>query len=586
MADEIEKVEIEAKKRGRPKKQPPKEFVTEENTERLEMSQKQENVTVSQVNIDLHNLYRDMLGIKNSNYISSDHGGNLAINLNAYNPFLQNQRLKMLTSAPQEMDREKLIEALQAPQNYEISLRGQGSSLAASQYLYYKILRLAADIPMYKYYKIPELLPNASDYKKQDFIDEDVFVEDWLSKFDVVNTLKRTSLEVKREGKPTYLLRTKIVEEKGKKVTRFATWQKLMPNYVKLIGIGEHGYIAAFNMLIFMNPAISLSQYPDFIREIWNDLISKGAVIKNDLANKRKKNQQPYSVNVDVLNNYKYNYTSSLSNVQSELRGMVELSEERAYMFWVPLPQDLCYTFCSDSSNVWSLPDTTGLFLGLQELADYDALQGLLESTPLTALLTAEAETIPQTPGQDQTVLNPETIAGLQDKFNLSSSTNLEAFFAPLKNFKLLSLPNIPNASDVTTKATQNFITRAGLSGLISTTDKPSVAQVKASQKIEEAQCEFVTHQFESVLKMIINKLLGCSYKWDFKLWGGIFTFEDELKRDKELFIAGVSSVLPKIASAYGMNIRDFKSLSTYVNSFDIYDDFKTITQVQQEKSK
>lgn len=49
----------------------------------------------------------------------------------------------------------------------------------------------------------------------------------------------------------------------------------------------------------------------------------------------------------------------------------------------------------------------------------------------------------------------------------------------------------------------------AGMGGLIAATDKPSVAQVKAAQYLEEAQEDYVTRQFESVLNYIINHLSG-----------------------------------------------------------------------------
>jgi hypothetical protein len=38
--------------------------------------------------------------------------------------------------------------------------------------LYYKILRLAADVPMFLHYKTPEFL-EASEYKKDEFKNED-----------------------------------------------------------------------------------------------------------------------------------------------------------------------------------------------------------------------------------------------------------------------------------------------------------------------------------------------------------------------------------------------------------------------------
>ena len=593
MTESETKVNNEMKKRGRPRKETPQKI--NEQKEVLNMSSntttqpKETPVTIDKIQASLTGLYNKLLGVDKGNFGAQNEAwmGSL-LNFNQYNPFLQNQRLKMINSTPGDMDMETLTKALSSPNGSEVSLRKQGWSLSSSQYLYYKILRLAADIPKFKYYKTPELL-EAKEYNSDKFIKEDVYVDEWLEKFDVVNTFKKVSLETKREGKPSYLLRNSIKE--GKKGVNYATLQKLPTEWIKLTGIGEHGYIASLNMMLFMNPAFSIHQYPDFIGEIWKGLTESGAIYENpNYRKKGKTKDEKYSINLELLKNYEYKYESD-SGIET-LRGNIVIDGKAglksiSYAYWIQLPQEVCYTFCSDNSNAWALPDTSGLFLGLRELTDYDTLAGLIQSTPLTALLTAEAECVNNpNPGQNQTVLAAETIAGFQEKFNSSTSTNLESFFAPLKNFKLLTLPNVPNSSDITSNATKNFISRAGLSGLIPATDKPSVAQIKGSQLLEEAACDFVTRQLESVLNYIINNLIGCEYNWKINIWGNIFTYNDEVKGAKELFIAGGTFALPKLASAYNMNLRDVSAVQNYIESLGIYDKFKTVTQAQQQKDK
>lgn len=574
--DDKEKVSEEQNQsnRGRPKKTPDRDLISEK-TERLNMSQQSKSqapVTVNQIQENLKELYSSVLTGGKGSWVES------LYDLNQWNPFIQNQRLKTINTLPGDLGREGLMKALKSPSTSEQGLRAQAWNLSVAQYLYYKILRLAADIPMFKYYKVPELLKKG-DYEKKDFIAEDVFVDDWLKTFDLPNTLKRCSLDVKREGKATYVLRNSIcVDKKGHKKTNYATWQKLPSNYVKLTGIGEHGYTASFNMMIFLSPGFSPKQYPDFIQKIWEDLVEKGIVSSGGKSNK-------YSFNADKAEKYSYDFQYENGGFET-LKGSLELAKgvsKKSYAFWVPLPQDLCYTFCSDTSHAWAIPDTAGLFLGLQELADYDTLAGLVQSTPLTALLTAEVETIPNpNAGQDQTIINPETVMAFQDKFNMSSSTNLEAFFAPFKNFKLLSLPDVPNSSNITTNATKNFIDRAGMGGVFVATDKPSVSQTKGSQILEEAQCNFVTLQFESVLNMIINRLLGCEYEWKLNIWGNIFSFVDEVKRAKEAVLSGMTFMMPKLVSAEDLTMRDTKALENYIESLEIYEDLKTVTQATQ----
>lgn len=586
----------EKRKRGRPHKEPPKQINEAES--RLEMAaekrEKKEEVTIEKVQQSLTKFYNSLLGIGAGGMEPGVGWEGGIFNFNMYNPFLQNQRLKMLNTYPSDLDTKTLTEIVGKPGGSELPLRGEGWSLSSSQYLYYKILRLAADIPLFKYYKVPALLEDGK-YDSPSFVKEDIYVDEWLRTLDIVNTFKRISLETKREGKPTYLLRNSTSKNlNGTRSVNYATFQKLPSNYVKLTGIGEHGYIASFNMMLFLNPAFSLEQYPDYIKDIWYALMESGAIYENPNYKENKKGSEKYSVDIDILKSFQYNYTDKITGVSETLRGNIVIERPNkenklkavSFMYWVQLPQDVCFTFCSDSSTAWAIPDTVGLFLGLRELTDYDTLAGLIQSTPLTALLTAEAETVTNpNPGQNQTVLAAETVAGFQDKFNSSTSTNLEAFFAPLKNFKLLSLPNIPNSSDITSNATKNFVSRAGLAGLIPVTDKPSVAQIKGSQLIEESACDFVTRQLESVLNFIVNNLIGCEYKWKVTLWGNIFTYDNEMKTAKELVVSGVTFALPKLASAYNMNLRDVKATQLYINSLDLYSNFQTITQAQQQNN-
>ena len=568
----LEGEESKKRSRGRPKKQGPIPY-TESITE-LRMAEKEQGkrVTIQQIEQDLQGLYSKVYNFSN---VRNAGGGpwSALSSLNDANPFLQNQRLKRISSQPIAMTREQIAQALENPQNNEAVLRAGGWSLSVTQHLYYRILRLACDVPMYNYYKIPGYMEDEKEYKKDKFIKEDEFVDNWIEKFSPKNTFKRVALETKREGKSTYLLRNSIsVNEKGEKIVNFATLQKVPAEFVKLTAIGEYGYIASFDMMLFMNPAFNLSQYPEFIRRIWDDMVGAQVIRQTTLG----------ETIVDVNSLLQFQYRDENEKLQN---GIFE-SREGRYLFWVQLPQKLCYTFASDMSHPWAVPDTIGLFQNLQDLADYNTLAGLVQSTPLTAILTGEAETVSDpNPGMDQTVMNPQTIMGFQNDFNSRTSTNVEALFLPFKNLKLQSLPNIPNSSDIVTKAVQNFTTMSGEGGVIVATEKPSVTMIKGAQKLEEAQQDYVTRQFERVINMIINELIGCEYSWRFFLWGGIFTFEDEMRAMKEMWQNGATFLLPRIASGYDYTIRDLSSAARYVDSLKVYDNFKTLTQEKQKDS-
>ena len=567
----------EQRKRGRPRKTTVAEnqnILTDDiASETLRMEQasqpagvKQPKITMADVQDSLKGLYADILG-----------AGGFMKNLtdfNLNNPFLQNSRLKLIDAYPATYTPEEISDALKSPQDHEEMLRQASAGLSASQYLYYKILREAQDIPLYKNYILPPVL-DESDYKSKKFIEEEEFVDEWLRVFDPQRTLKRVAMDVKRQGKSTYVFRQCIQEVKGKKVPSYVIWQKLPQQFVKLTAIGQYGYIASFNMLIFLQPAFSPLQYPDYIQKIWNALNEDGAVRYDE-------KEERYVPNLNKLRTFSFKYDGN------EIKGNLETSAisrsvaSTSYMYWVQLPADLCFTFESDMSNSWAAPDTMGMFSALQELTDYSTLAGLVASTPLTAVLTGQAEIIDNSQaGQDQTEVSPHTVDAFTTLFNSMVSGNVQAFFAPFKDMKLQSLPNIPNSSDIKTKAVQNFISVAGEGGLIAATDKPSVAQIKGAQIAAEAQYDSVTRQFETILNMLLRRWTGCMYDWKINLWGGIYTYENHVKIMKEQVAGGATFLLPRLASAYNMTMRDVRATSTYMDAFKVYDRFKTLGWAQ-----
>ena len=183
------------------------------------------------------------------------------------------------------------------------------------------------------------------------------------------------------------------------------------------------------------------------------------------------------------------------------------------------MPYDICYTFGSDNSHPWVAPDTMGLMLKLQELTDYGQLAGLIASTPLSAVLTGEIETIDGArAGKNESVFSPEVLQGYMQQFNSATSTNIEAWLWPAKNIKLQQLSTDVNSSEIITTSTENLIVNGGESGMTITTDKPNVAQVTVAKLLAASQQNYVTLQFENVMNFIIQHKIGMKYRWKIKI--------------------------------------------------------------------
>lgn len=565
------------KKAGRPKNNPIVEEVVDEKDQIiLDMEKKDDKyITIDDLGKKWKSVFNQMATLDGKEGIQT-----VATKWNKLNPFLQNQRIKEIYTQAREFDKTAVSKFLSSPGSHEEELRGLGWANSGSQQIYYTILRRSADIPKYNYYLIPPLLDSMEDYNDNSFKNEDKLINDWLDLFNIPNTFKTIALEVKREGKSSYLLRNKFIGEGKSKRPAFTTLQKLPTDWVKITGKGQLGFTISFNMMYFLNIANSPSDFGDFMEKAWANIVEKGIVTQQDLKGANKSLQ--FNVEKAIDYSFEYNGQQYSSIIESK-----KIGRQVTYLFWLRMPYDICYTFGSDNSHPWVAPDTMGLMLKLQELTDYGQLAGLIASTPLSAVLTGEIETIDNPrAGKNESVYSPEVLQGYMAQFNAATSTNIEAWLWPAKNMKLQQLSTDVNSSEIITTSTENLIVNSGESGMTITTDKPNVAQVTVAKLLAASQQNYVTLQFENVMNFILQHKLGFKYPWKIKIWGDIFTDENEKKFLKEIVANGNIALFPKLMSSEGISMRDTKSIINYIEHADFYKYFKTYTQLLQQESQ
>ena len=555
--DEEKTIQNEQKKLGRPKNPVAEDSVVDEKSqERLDM-EKKEQISIEDITAEWKKTFNKIAALDTM-------GSNIttvATKWNKLNPFLQNQRIKNLYSRAKEYSKVDISNFLSNPGNHERELRSLAWANSSSQQIYYNILRRSCDIPVYNYFIIPDLLEEGN-YKKDDFKNEDRLVHNWLETFDIPVTFKNIALEVKREGKSSYLLRNKFNGEGKNKTTAFCTLQKMPTDWIKITGKGQLGFTISFDMMYFLDIANSPADFGEFMIEAWNSMLQNGVVEEDP-------NTKKLALNLNKAQNFKFKYKDE--TYVSIIEG-VKKGRQLNYMFWLRLPYDICYTFGSDNSHPWVAPDTMGLMLKLQELTDYGQLAGLIASTPLSAVLTGEIETISNPrAGKNESVYSPEVLQGYMTQFNQATSTNIEAWLWPAD----------VNSSDIISTATENFIESSGDGGLTITDTKPNVAQVTVAKQLAASQQKYVTNQFEQVINFILNHKLGLNYGWKVRIWGDIFNIDNEKKYLKEVVANGNMALLPKLMSAEGISMRDTKAMVDYIKSLDFYKDLTTYTQLK-----
>ena len=553
----------EKKKRGRPKgtkKIEENKVNISEDTSKITMSEKEQIIvekndfTVLDVQQRLSSVFK--------NYVTN--GGNASTFQNTLsdiytsNPFVQNQRVKTISSNISTKEKKDIANALLDPQNNEQVFREQSMALFFQNYVYGNLLRLNREVPQFFNYIIPVGV-SKEDLAKDKFIKEKRFVNKFISKLNPTLLFKNISLQVSQEGKATYVFRSSF--NKSKEVVDFALLQKLPSDYIKYVGFGsESPLICSFNFLMFLNPVYNISDYPPWFEEIWNDLNNTGIISKN------KKDQSIFKPNNKIKPDHIIEHNAG------------------GYAYWVTLPQDLVITFGSDLSHALQLPEFIGMFTDLKDLESYKWLQAQTMLTNITNILTAEVEMAKDAGvGKDSTLLSVDTILGLQDTCTSALNSNVLSFFAPLKNFELHALEHIPNAMNISLDELRNVISTSGNSALINTSEKPSIAMIKGSQNIQESKNNFLTLQFETFVNNILNSQLELNYQYKFFLWGGVFSYKDDLKIMKEMLLAGVKGILPRLLSVYNLTVEDYKCTTDYLDVLDI-EIIQDATKVAQEE--
>ncbi len=569
MASE-EKNEQTKKKLGRPKNPVVAESVVDEKSqERLDM-EKEDRITIDDLTERWQKTFDKIASL--DTMVSGTTVSTVATKWNKLNPFLQNQRIKNLYSHAKTYNKADIGAFLENPANHERELRSLAWANGSAQQIYYNILRRSCDIPIYNYFVIPELLDSEGKYDEESFKSEDRLVQDWLELFNIPVTFKTIALEVKREGKSSYLLRNKFNGQGKNKTTAFCTLQKMPTDWIKITGKGQLGFTISFDMMYFLDIANSPADFGEFMIQAWNSMLETGVVEENLETKKR-------SLNLEKGKNFKFKYDGQ--EYTSVIEG-IKKGRQMNYMFWLRLPYDICYTFGSDNSHPWVAPDTMGLMLKLQELTDYGQLAGLIASTPLTAVLTGEIETIPNPrAGKNESVYSPEVLQGYMTQFNQATSTNVEAWLWPAKNMKLQQLNSDVNSSEIISTATSNFLESAGEGGLTIATEKPNVAQITVAKQLAASQQKYVTNQFEQVMNFILKNKLGFKYEWKIRIWGDIFNIENDKKFLKEVVANGNIGLLPKLMSSEGMSLRDTKAVAEYIKNLDFYKEFMTYSQLK-----
>lgn len=452
------------------------------------------------------------------------------------NPYIQNRRVKAISSIPVDYGKNDIAEMLRAPDENEEALRQVSHALEWGAYPYFKIRKTYQDVHTYKYYAYSPYITE-EDAKSKEYGREAEIVDRINFAIKPKQAAHQIMGQALQEGKAAYIPRVSV--DKAHKKVNYAFLQQVPSDWWKIVGFNNVSkYTVMFNLMYFLQPGADWRQFGD----LFTPYLDNFSEILVPVEEVRRQKGVIYASRYTVRNAAGVSFyvdMEKFKSIRKNAAGNPQLYDQNGrWAYWVTLPVDKCWVFEIDDVNRTVATPFTGLFLAMDQIAAYEAVQLQIVQNPLISVVMGE---IPYSkeiaPGVADSYLLSEAGRRLflyywAELLAQNNTGGIGAYFAPVQNMHLESLSEAPNATDISTKGYAYAVEKAGLAGLIPVTDDPKAGAVTISATLEESFGRCVYEQFSNMMHSIYGEQ-NFKYEWRFKMFGGFYT--DEKLQEKAL---------------------------------------------------
>ena len=418
-------------------------------------------------------------------------------------------------------------------------------------YPLFNIIKTYQDVPTYNWYNYP-LFVEESEAKTDEFKREWRLLEKICQKLKPKQMAHQIVGQCGVLGKVHYYLRTKV--DKSHNSCDYAYMQQLPSDWTKIIGFNNVSkYTLSFNLMYFMTPGTDIRQFGPLFIDMFDEMM----------------NFIPRKYGKIVYNGFDIKKYSEESQ-RRPIKGNPEVYEQNGtWFYWVSLPPTECWTFEIDDTTRNVFSPFVGLLINAIQQADYEQVQLAILQNPLIACVLAEMETLDTAiPNQaDPIKISPatrEAYSVLWDSLMAQNNTSgIGLYAAPFKEMHLESLAEAPNAADISGKGYSYLIQKSGI-GIISASAEPRVGMVQIAAKLAAVFARTVYGQFENMMTYLYGSL-GLKYDWAFKMFGDIFSEEEDLKSAKDGMTLGILIDTLRYDAIRGHSLLDDISISNAV---------------------
>ena len=443
------------------------------------------------------------------------------------NPYVQNSRVKHIGSSARKFTKPQVEQMIEDIASNEQPLRETEKELEGTSYPLYHIRTVYQNLLTYHSYIAPFLVDEDST-DKPEFWREWKVLEKLRKEFHIRQVTHEITGQCLQEGKVFYYPRYSV--DKAHNKVNYAFMQQLPSDWVKIVGFNNKSkYTLAFNLMYFTLDGTDYRQFGTLFEPYMQDFF--WAI-----------DERPYTDNGKIVyakkNRVDLTRTKDLPNVDAYM-------QNGKWFYWVMLPVDEVFTFELDEVTRNVAPPFTGLLLDMLQLSSLEALQLELLSNPLVAILTGE---IPYFETKDTNIADQYKLSNAGRRFfsrlwyDMTARTNtggIGLYAAPFKNMKLETLPEAPNATNIVTSGYQDVMNKAGLSGIMPTSDDARSGVAQISFMIESQFPKPIYRCMERMMNVIIESL-NLKNEFRFYMFGDLASDKDireETKKDMQLGI-------------------------------------------------
>ena len=511
---------------------------------------------------ELANRFRDMPMDNIISAYARTHG-----TLNAFtgNPYVQNRRIKAISSLPVNYSYDKVADMITKPDENEKPLRQVSHVLESTVAPYWKIRKTYQDLMTYRWYTCPQGLDSRADAAGKDFRRELMLTEKLVQAAKIPEKTHEIMGQCVQEGKVFYSIRYQV--DKTHNTVNYAFMQQMPQDWIKIVGYNNISkYTLAFNMMYFMEPGNTTDFFDEeLFRPYMEDFLDVARSLP--LRNKSKKFVFGEQQTGDYIDKIK-----KLSE-RSDLE--IYLSCGKWY-YWVLLPVDKVWTFEVDDVNRNVVPPYTGLFLSLVNIAKYEQIQISLVQNPLVSMVLGEIpyRNDPGATQDDATKLSP---AGKKlfeaywyQMLNDTNTTGVGLYFAPVENLHMEQLAESPSATNISSDGYKYAMQKSGI-GIIPTSDDMRAGMIQICFNIECHFGEIIYRQMENMMNYVFFDL-GLKYDWKLHMFGNLYDDERRLKEAKDGMTLGILSSTLEYLALSGRRLSDDLSASFMILGSGIMD--------------